>query len=205
MDKVTVLSEDPGKEKEKKGGETGIKENLSHFFIGAALAFASFFIAYVLTSFLFSAEHYIWRTISTLFVSYIFIDSYDYVTSRKPSLKAGPVKNFTILFAFIILVNGYNSYGQSSDFNIMIEDDFSGMNKNVEIIQITVPDSVYQTKMVYTVGQEITIETSQDVFQTDGLEWNKLFIAGSHRQKMTGTGNLAFKANATPVVIKIYR
>lgn len=98
-----------------------VQEGLTHFFIGATLACVSFAVAYLIISFLIGSEHYIWRAILTLLVSYLFVNAYDEATAKQPTLKAGPVKNFTILFFLIILLNGYNKNSGSDSAGLVNE------------------------------------------------------------------------------------
>lgn len=125
MDKISVLGVEKDNQVTDKKTENkpkvSTKEGLSHFGIGAVLALASFLVARLITAFLFEPVHYVLVTLSTVFISYLFIGAYDYATAKQPTLKAGPVKNFTILFSFILLVNGYNNYSESDLTNLFNE------------------------------------------------------------------------------------
>lgn len=83
--------------------------------------------------------------------------------------------------------------------------DFSGIwegKRRAELLQITDPTKTYKTKTVFTKGQVIKLVIEGEVYQTDGQEWKRYLGPGEHSERMTGEGNMAFKANP-PATVKI--
>lgn len=179
-----------------------IKEGLSHFSIGAILALASFGIAYGLASWLFGEDHYIWRTVSTIFISYIFINSYDQATANRPTLKAGPVKNFTILFSFILLVNSYNNY-EKHNFNSLPND-----SKKNEIVKSTEENlfiydgkSFVATAKKFNPGDRVKVIVRQHTVKLN----DELLEPGEYNVPITGTGPLVFdRVSDAPANVEVY-
>ena len=180
----------------------GIKEGFNHFVIGAGVALGSFLVAYGLACWLFSEDHYIWRTISTIFVSYLLISGYDQATAHQPSLKAGPVKNFTILFSFILLVSGYNNHGKH-DF-----DSLSSDNKKNEIVKSSKENlfiydgkSFVATAKKFNPGDNVKVIVRQHTVKLN----DELLEPGEYNVPITGTGPLVFdRASNAPANVEVY-
>jgi len=179
-----------------------VKEGVGHFLIGAGLALVSFVIAYILTMFLFSDQHYICKTLSTIFISYLFINAYDYATAKQPTLKAGPVKNFTILFSFIILVNGYNDYGKPDFSNLL------GDNNKKELVQSSEEKLfLYKEKSFVVTAKKFNPDDCVKVIvRQNTVRLNNNFLEpGEYTVPITGIGPLVFDCVAgAPANIEVY-
>ena len=141
--------------------------------------------------------YFLWKAIAAIAITFLILTALDKAMGEKPSLMKTPVFVAVLIAFMITCFVGYQQEAKAVELHPKVE------VQNFELIELKVLGQTYITKKVYAKGQIIKIVSNGEVYETDGASWQKYLGPGEHSETLTGTGNMAFKANS-PATIKIY-
>lgn len=172
-----------------------IIKGLIIFFVGTGLGLVIFLLSYFgLSKF---DIHYIVRACLSIAISIAILIALNAAMGSKKSKMQSPIL-MVLFIAFIFTI--LNGYEKQAPLNTNPDQP----KQRFELVEIKESGKNYITKKSFSKGQQIKIVVAGNAYQTDCADWEKLLGEGEHSETMTGTGNMAFKADSAATVTIFY-